>query len=53
MLTLLAAGHTDAEMAVKLTISPKTVGHHVASILAKLGVENRTQAAARVRAPST
>ncbi len=49
VLTLVAAGHSDAEIAVKLSISPKTVGHHVAAILAKLGVDNRTQAAARVR----
>jgi DNA-binding NarL/FixJ family response regulator len=27
-----------------LHISPKTVGHHVEAILAKLGVANRTQA---------
>ncbi|WP_264033908.1 LuxR C-terminal-related transcriptional regulator [Mycobacterium interjectum] len=37
-------------MATKLSLSPKTVGHHVAAILAKLGVDNRTQAAARARA---
>ncbi|ORV81504.1 LuxR family transcriptional regulator [Mycobacterium interjectum] len=49
VLTLIAAGHSDAEVATKLSISPKTVGHHVAAILAKLGVDNRTQAAARVR----
>jgi DNA-binding CsgD family transcriptional regulator len=52
VLTLVAAGHSDAEVAVKLSISPKTVGHHVASILAKLGVDNRTQAAAHVRQAS-
>lgn len=49
VLTLLAAGDSDAEIAVKLSISTKTVGHHVAAILAKLGVDNRTQAAARLR----
>ena len=42
---LIAAGHSDAEIATKLSISPRTAGHHVASILTKLGVENRTQAA--------
>jgi DNA-binding CsgD family transcriptional regulator len=50
VLTLIAAGHSDAEVATKLSISPKTVGHHVAAILTKLGVDNRTQAAARARA---
>ncbi|WP_242660622.1 helix-turn-helix domain-containing protein [Mycobacterium kubicae] len=49
VLTLLAAGHSDAEIATRLTLSPKTVGHHVAAILAKLGVGNRTQAAAHLR----
>jgi DNA-binding CsgD family transcriptional regulator len=51
VLLLIADGHTDPEMAAALTISPKTVGHHVAAILAKLGVDNRTQAAARIRQP--
>ncbi|OBJ52415.1 LuxR family transcriptional regulator [Mycobacterium sp. 1423905.2] len=47
VLALLAEGHSDAEIAGRLTLSTKTVGHHVAAILAKLGVDNRTQAAAR------
>jgi DNA-binding NarL/FixJ family response regulator len=51
VLTLIAAGHSDADIATKLSISPKTVGHHVESILAKLGVENRTPAAAQARQP--
>ena len=42
---LLAAGRSDNEIAIALHISPKTVGHHVGSILAKLGVDNRVQAA--------
>jgi DNA-binding CsgD family transcriptional regulator len=46
VLELIAAGHSDAEIATALFISPKTVGRHVGSILAKLGVRNRTQAAA-------
>ncbi|WP_156689429.1 helix-turn-helix transcriptional regulator [Mycobacterium sp. Marseille-P9652] len=53
VLTLIAAGHSDADIATKLSISPKTVGHHVTAILAKLGVDNRTQAAVRVRQPPT
>jgi DNA-binding CsgD family transcriptional regulator len=47
VLGLLAAGNTDAEIADTLSISRKTVGRHVGSILAKLGVDNRVQAAAR------
>jgi DNA-binding NarL/FixJ family response regulator len=46
VLTLIAAGHSDANIAAQLSISLKTVGHHVGSILAKLGVDNRIQAAA-------
>jgi DNA-binding CsgD family transcriptional regulator len=53
VLTLIAAGHSDAEIATKLSISPRTAGHHVAAILTKLGVENRTQAAAHVLQPHT
>jgi DNA-binding CsgD family transcriptional regulator len=53
VLTLIAAGNSDADIATKLCISPKTVGHHVTAILAKLGVENRLQAAAHVRQPRT
>ena len=44
---LLAGGHSDSQIAAALHISPKTVGCHVSSILAKLGVDNRIQAAAR------
>jgi DNA-binding CsgD family transcriptional regulator len=49
VLTLVAAGHSDADIATKLCLSRKTVGHHVESILTKLGVESRTQAAAKAR----
>jgi DNA-binding CsgD family transcriptional regulator/tetratricopeptide (TPR) repeat protein len=46
VLELLAAGHSDAAIAAALHLSPKTVHHHVGSILAKLGVKNRGQATA-------
>jgi DNA-binding NarL/FixJ family response regulator len=45
VLRLLANGHTDREIAVTLTISPRTAETHVASILRKLEVRNRSQAA--------
>jgi len=46
VLELLAAGHPDTDIATKLCISPRTVAHHVEAILTKLGVTNRTHAAA-------
>jgi DNA-binding CsgD family transcriptional regulator len=46
VLRLLAAGRTDRDIAAELSISPRTVGGHVTSILGKLGVESRTSAAA-------
>jgi DNA-binding CsgD family transcriptional regulator len=46
VLELLAAGHSDTEIATALHISPKTANTHVCAIIAKLGVHNRTQAAA-------
>jgi DNA-binding NarL/FixJ family response regulator len=46
---LLAAGRSDADIAAALHLSPKTVGHHVEAILAKLGVANRNQAAHTLR----
>lgn len=42
----LIEGKRDAEIAVILGISARTVQVHVASILAKLGVETRTAAVA-------
>lgn len=47
VLELIAGGCSDAEIAAALHISPKTAGSHVSSILTKLGVDNRIQAAAR------
>lgn len=46
VLELLAGRRSNTEIATALHISPKTVGCHVSSILAKLGVDNRIQAGA-------
>jgi predicted ATPase/DNA-binding CsgD family transcriptional regulator len=46
VLALLCQRLTDAEIAERLFISPRTVEHHVSSILAKLGATNRRDAAA-------
>jgi predicted ATPase/DNA-binding CsgD family transcriptional regulator len=46
VLALLCQHLTDAEIAERLFISPRTVEHHVSSILAKLGAANRRDAAA-------
>ena len=45
VLHLLAQRATDREIADALSISPRTVMHHVSRILAKLGVANRREAA--------
>src|SRR5512132_3923550 len=49
VLGLLAEGLTDAEIAARLSLSTKTVGHHVSAVLAKLGVGSRHQATAAAR----
>lgn len=46
---LVADGLTDAEIAGRLFISAKTVGHHVSSVLAKLAVDSRRDVGAAVR----
>ena len=45
MLALVAEGYTNRRIADALFISESTAGVHVSHILAKLGVESRTEAA--------
>ncbi|MCE1173818.1 MAG: response regulator transcription factor [Propionibacteriales bacterium] len=47
VLELLARGHTNAQIAAKLFVSPSTVKLHVAALMRKLDAENRTSLAAR------
>jgi DNA-binding NarL/FixJ family response regulator len=46
ILRLVATGLSNAEIAHRLVVSPRTVDHHVSAILAKLGVPTRRDAAA-------
>jgi DNA-binding NarL/FixJ family response regulator len=45
VLKLIANGKDNAQIAVELVISPKTVKNHISNILMKLQIQNRIQAA--------
>jgi DNA-binding NarL/FixJ family response regulator len=46
VLQLLADGLTNADIAARLTLSHKTIEHHISAVLDKLGVTSRGQAIA-------
>ena len=46
VLGLIALGHSNQQIAAELFMSPKTASVHVSRIIQKLGVANRTEAAA-------
>jgi DNA-binding CsgD family transcriptional regulator len=47
VLDLVVQGLTNAEVARRLFLSPRTVDHHVARLLAKTGAANRSELARR------
>ncbi|HEV2377443.1 MAG TPA: BTAD domain-containing putative transcriptional regulator, partial [Streptosporangiaceae bacterium] len=49
VLVLLADGLSNAEVAERLVLSEKTVGHHVSAVLRKLGEPTRSRAVAAAR----
>lgn len=49
ILGMIALGHSNAEIAEELVLSPKTVSNHVSNIFSKLQVVDRAQAVLRAR----
>jgi DNA-binding CsgD family transcriptional regulator len=49
---LIATGLTNSEIAVELSVAPRTVSAHVEHILAKLGAARRTEIASWVAMPA-
>lgn len=49
ILGLIALGHSNADIAEKLVLSPKTVSNHVSNIFSKLQVVDRAQAMLRAK----
>ena len=49
ILTLIAQGQSNAAIAERLVISPKTVSNHISNIFSKLQVADRAQAVIRAR----
>jgi DNA-binding NarL/FixJ family response regulator len=45
---LVARGHSNRQIAQRLSISPRTAGVHVGNILGKLALDSRTQLASWV-----
>jgi len=49
VLTLLAAGQSNKEIAQRLDVSPNTVKTHIANLFGKLAVKRRTEAILKAR----
>jgi len=49
VLDLIAQGYSNAAIAERLVLSPKTVSNHISNIISKLQVADRAQAIIRAR----